>query len=236
MRSETIGDATLYCGDCREFGPGVVDHVITDPPYGNATHGGHLTLTTLKCGESARQELGFESVTSDDYVDMARYWCEIATGWIVFTGEWMHMHRLQDEGLLVRFGIWVKPNGAPQFTGDRPGMGWEAVAICHSKGRGRGGDKQKQWNGGGKHAVWTIPKEVGTNHPTQKPVRLYSQWVKDFTNRGELIYDPYMGSGTVGAAALGQGRRYIGVERDPKWFELACQRMNAVARQGRLFA
>jgi site-specific DNA-methyltransferase (adenine-specific) len=119
---------------------------------------------------------------------------------------------------LVRLGVWIKPNAAPQFTGDRPGTGWEAVAVLHRKGR-------KRWNDGGHHAVWTCPVQRG-GHPTQKPERLVSDWVKAFTNPGEMILDPFMGSGTTGVAAIKHGRGFTGIEIDPKYFDLACRRID----------
>ena len=179
-----IGNAVLYREDCRFILPTVrdVDHVITDPPYGtDETHAQHLSSVTLRSG-STRQDLGFDGIAAAELVDHTREWVKLARRWVVFTCEWKHAHHLDAEGLLVRFGIWRKPDGAPQFTGDRPGMGWEAVAICHRPGK-------KTWNGGGKHAVWTIPKGVGDGHPTQKPVGLLREWVRDFTDPGEAILD-----------------------------------------------
>jgi len=79
-------------------------------------------------------------------------------------------------------GIWRKPDGAPQFTGDRPGTGWEGVAICHRDGK-------KYWNGGGKHAFWNIPKnENNSGHPTGKPYRLLMFFVSDFTEQWVAYY------------------------------------------------
>ena len=127
----------------------------------------------------------------------------------------------------IRIGVWIKPNGAPQFTGDRPGTGWEAVLILHRKGR-------KHWNGGGRHAVWSHPIAHG-NHPTENPVQLLVQWVMDFTDVGETILDPFMGSGTTGVAAIQLGRKFIGIEREPKYFDIACQRIEQAVAQGQLF-
>lgn len=231
FRREVIGDCTLYLGDCREILPLLpkVDAVVTDPPYGEEdTHAGHLSSIVLRNGEPARQALGFAGITGDDLVDLARSWCEHAARWVVFSCEWKHVHLLDKAGLLVRFGIWRKPDGAPQFTGDRPGTGWEAVAICHRPGR-------KHWNGGGSHAFWTVPKAGRYGHPTEKPEGLLRRWLIDFTDPGERILDPFMGSGTTGVAAVKLGRRFIGIEIDEGYFEIACKRIRAAYAQPDLF-
>lgn len=231
MRVETIGAATLYCADNADVMPlvGEVDHVISDPPYSAAgTHARHLSTTTLRNGEPARRALGFDGITQDECRALVAQWCDAAAGWVVFTCDWHYMEALHQYGLLVRFGIWRKPNGAPQFTGDRPGTGWESIAICHGRGR-------KTWNGGGKHAFWEIPLEHGKTHPTQKPVALYDHFVKDFTNRGQLILDPFMGSGTTGVAAVRAGRRFIGIEIDPDHFDIACERIERAQAQRDMF-
>jgi site-specific DNA-methyltransferase (adenine-specific) len=223
-RVERIGLATLYLGDCRETAPtlGDVDLIFTDPPYGESdTHAGHLSSVTLRDGTPARQALGFAGITQADMCDMAAQWCAIARRWVVFTCEWKHAHALPH---LVRLGIWRKPDGAPQFTGDRPGMGWEAVAICHRDGR-------KRWNGGGRHAVWTIPKGIGDGHPTQKPTALPRAWIADFAEPGETILDPYMGSGSTGVAAVTMGHPFIGIEIEPRYFDIACRRIEQAQRQ-----
>src|ERR1700690_2963607 len=142
---------------------------------------------------------------------------------------WQHAALLERAGVpLVRLGIWHKPNGAPQFTGDRPGTGWEAIAILHREGK-------KRWNGGGHHAVWTFNKE-NTDHTTGKPLGLVSDFVSKFSDPGEVVLDPFMGSGTTGVAAIQLGRKFIGIEKDPKYFDIACQRIEQAVAQGQLFA
>ena len=227
-----IGDATLYLGDCVDILPTLdkVDAVITDPPYGNEnTHAGHLAKVVLKNGESSRQTLGFDGISEEQMIAMTHDWVEKANRWVVFTSEWKFMSALDAAGLLVRFGIWRKPDGAPQFTGDRPGTGWEAIAICHKTGR-------KRWNGGGKHAFYSWAKgSNNSGHPTGKPIGLFSEFVHDFTNIGETILDPFMGSGTTGVAAIQMGRKFIGIEREPKYFEIACKRIEQATKQDDMF-
>jgi len=209
--------AKLIHGDCLDvlagMGDGSVDHVITDPPYSYHVHGKHLSTA------ADRQALGFDCVTPEQLLALSAEWLRVASRWALFTSDWHFMHRLDEAGGLVRFGIWRKPDGAPQFTGDRPGTGWEGVAILHGKGR-------KRWNGGGKHAVWTHPKGSNrTGHPTGKPLDLFLDFVRDFTDPGDTILDPFMGSGTTGVACVELGRNFIGIEKDRKWFEVAQERI-----------
>lgn len=231
-REEVIGDARLILGDCREVLPTLewVDAVVTDPPYGDTdTHANHLSSVTLRNGEPARQALGFDGMTAEDLERHVAEWCRLAKRWVVLSCEWKHVHVLEEAGWLVRFGIWRKPDGAPQFTGDRPGMGWEAVAICHRPGK-------KRWNGGGRHAFWSVPKSAsGSGHPTEKPLSLVLSWIRDFSDLGECVLDPFMGSGTTGVAALKMGRSFVGVERDQRYFDIACRRIEEAYKQPDLF-
>lgn len=231
-REEVIGGCRLILGDCREILPTLeqVDHIITDPPYGeDDTHANHLSKITLRNGEPARQALGFSGISSDEMLRQAQAWVKLAKRWVVFTSEWKFMSKLDEAELLIRFGIWRKRDGAPQFTGDRPGTGWEAVAICHRPGR-------KKWNGGGKHAVWDHTKgENSSGHPTGKPIGLFSDFIHDFTDMGETVLDPFMGSGTTLVACAKLGRKGIGIELEPKYFDIACRRVEQAYRQGDMF-
>ena len=79
----------------------------------------------------------------------------------------------------------------------------------------------------------TNPERVG--HPTQKPLRLM-EWCLGFLPDADLILDPFMGSGTTGVACANLGRSFIGIEREPKYFDIACRRIEDAQRQGRLIA
>jgi len=224
----------LRLGDCLDPMTGLaslpdksVDVVITDPPYGAETHAG------ARGGSGDTKLVTFDSVTAEQLREIFAHFARVARRWVVATVEWRHVLPLEQSppaGLrFVRHGVWVKPNGAPQFTGDRPAMGWEAVAILHADVDGR-----MRWNGGGKHAVWTFPKE-NAEHPTQKPTALLEAFVCDFTDPGELILDPFAGSGTTGVACVRLGRRFLGWERDPKWYAGATRRLRGTKEQLRMF-
>ena len=221
-----IGAATLYLADAFDIMPtlGEVDSIITDPPYGAKTHANARSLR----GHQLVSTIDFDSITEEQFIAFCGHAVQLATRWVVMSCEWRYVAGLEKAGLpLVRFGIWHKPNGAPQFTGDRPGTGWEAIAILHRKGK-------KHWNGGGHHAVWVCNIEQG-EHPTQKPLKLLLDWVAKFTDEGETVLDPFMGSGTTGVACVKLGRKFIGIEKRADYFELACRRIAEVHKQRNLF-
>lgn len=108
----------------------------------------------------------------------------------------------------------------------------------HSRGR-------KRWNGGGRGNLYTcnvvnqqaLKRDNNTRvHTTQKPLDLMLDLVRDFTDPGDLILDPYCGSGTTGVAALRLGRRFIGCEMSPEYAEIARERLRAESEQSTLAA
>lgn len=208
----------IYHGDCRDILPQLepVDLVLTDPPYGSATHEGARSVT------ATRALVDFASTTAGELRALMARLAPMCSRWFVATMEWRHIAELEREPPagwhFVRFGIWVKPNGAPQFTGDRPATGWEGIAMLHRD------NTRMYWNGGGRHAVWTRPKITG-DHPTQKPEPLMREWVRLFSNAGDTILDPFMGSGTTLRAAKDLGRRAIGIEIDERYCEIAARRL-----------
>jgi site-specific DNA-methyltransferase (adenine-specific) len=124
--------------------------------------------------------------------------------------------------------VWVKPDAAPQLNGECPAMGTEHF-IASWCGTGRA-----LWNGGGKRGVYTHlvnPMDRESTHPTEKPWRLVAELIQDFTQPNDLICDPFMGSGTTGVACVKLGRRFIGIEMDPKYFDLACRRIEDQLRR-----
>lgn len=235
-RVEHIGNATLYLGDCLEILPTLpkVDAVITDPPYSQELHSKHLEtvaagLTEGRGTNGDAMVLDFAHISEETFLELVRNLMDGTRRWVVMTCPWEFIAKAKVVGLpLIRFGVWIKPNSAPQFTGDRPGTGWEPVGIFHNEG-------QKRWNGGGARGVWTEMVERGL-HPTQKPLALLVKWVGQFTDEGETLLDPFMGSGTTGVACMQLGRSFIGIEIEPKYFDIACERIENAQRQVRMFA
>lgn len=119
MRKEQIGSATLYLADAFEIMPtlGEVDSIITDPPYNAKTHRGARSAKSL-----AASRIDFDSLTEEQFIEFCGNAVAQAKRWVVLSCAWQHAALLEKAGVpLVRLGIWHKPNGAPQFTGDRLG-------------------------------------------------------------------------------------------------------------------
>jgi site-specific DNA-methyltransferase (adenine-specific) len=231
---------TLYHGDCLDVLPLLdpVDHVITDPPYAilvvNTSKGASRGL-----GKAKRRNLGYNGVREEDRVVLSLMIAQLVRRWaLVFCdAESLMLWRVSLEagGLRhIRSGAWISPACTPQFSGDRPGTGWEACEIVHAKGRCR-------WNGGGNPAVWVInrpvngtPEREAAQHPTPKPLALMSRIVADFTDQGETILDPFAGSGTTLVAAKLNGRKAIGIEKSEQYCAVAAKRLRET-QPGRLF-
>jgi site-specific DNA-methyltransferase (adenine-specific) len=219
----------VVCADNAEVLPGLPDksvaHVITDPPYSNFTHD-----KTRGAGVAVDLEpIGFDAITDADRARLAGDFARVVSRWsLIWTdaeGVTPWVLATTTNGLEhIRVGAWVKRGMAPQFSGDRPGTGYEACVISHPKGR-------KRWNGGGHVAVWTHwtagRDDEARLHTTQKPLALMLELVELFTDPGEVILDPFAGSGTTGVACLRLGRRFIGIERDARYAAIARERLAA---------
>lgn len=216
----------MRLGKWQDSPPEIVDHVICDPPYDDATHsGGRRAVTgrTTNTGIVACLEIPFDPLTVEDIAEVASL-TAIAERWILAfcSAEQLGTYRELADDEWIRAGAFVKTNPTPQFSGDRPATWGDGIAIMHRAGR-------KRWNGGGDPAVWFAArgyqKRADKHHPTEKPLALMAQLVRDFTDPGDLIWDPYAGSATTGVAALRLGRRFLGHEVEPEYFETACERL-----------
>jgi site-specific DNA-methyltransferase (adenine-specific) len=81
--------------------------------------------------------------------------------------------------------------------------------------------------------VINAPRTANEHHPTEKPVQLMGAIIKWTSG---LVLDPFMGSGTTGVACMNLGRKFIGIEIEPKYFDIACERIENAQRQVRMFA
>lgn len=234
----------LVYGDNADVLPGLPDgsvaHVITDPPYEAAAHT-HLRRVREPgkyLGEARSRKmtlipLSFAPIADADRTVAAAQFARLAARWIVafcqVEAAMLWSDALTAGGAVTkRIGVWIKPDGMPQFSGDRPGMGYESIVFAHRKGRSK-------WNGGGRVGVFSHVKNVSGSqgkepHPTTKPLSLMLELVELFTDPDDIILDPFAGSGTTGVACLRLGRRFIGIEKSEAYAAIATERLQAEER------
>jgi site-specific DNA-methyltransferase (adenine-specific)/modification methylase len=215
-----IGNATLYLGDCRKILPTLpkVDAVVTDPPYGVSRDKGMglggwgLTGNRTNClrrydgdWDSSRPESSTITALLDA-ADLHIVWGgQFFADVLPVQGKWL---------------FWDKCQTMPSF-GDGE-LAWTSLpgnAV-----------KQFTYNGSGLHA-----KKKDRVHPTQKPLRLMKWCIEQLPANAHTILDPYMGSGTTGVACAQMGRAFIGCEIDPRYFDIACKRIEQAQRQSDMF-
>lgn len=221
-RVEQIGDCTLYLGDCREILPtvGRVDAVVTDPPYGinhTSSHGATWARTKI----AGDNDTSLRDLVLAPFPNVAAF------------GTWKTPPIADCKGCLVF-------DKGPAFgMGDLsfPWKGsWELIYVRGAIWRGSRdegvlrGHVQVSWE--------TQFKGLGDrearSHPHQKPVTLCWELLRKLPPAATVL-DPFMGSGTTGVACVGLGRRFIGIEIDPRYFDVACRRITEATRQPRLF-
>jgi site-specific DNA-methyltransferase (adenine-specific) len=225
-RTETIGDATLYLGDCRDILPtlGKVDAVVTDPPYG-------IGLTAKSNKWVTHQGTGY--VSTEDNPDFIASVCVPAI-----------------RACIEKFGrvvvtpgtrnLWLYP--APDELGaiyNRNGAGsgkWGFV--CNAPVLFYGKDPYLAFGLGRRANSWEQPGTdfaEKSDHPCPKPLGLTRWLVNRASLSGHVVLDPFMGSGTTGVVCSELGRSFIGIEIEPKYFDIACRRIEAATRQSDMF-
>jgi site-specific DNA-methyltransferase (adenine-specific) len=204
-----IGAATLYNADCRDVLPllGKVDAVVTDPPYG----------------------IGFDYASHDDDPEK----------WFALMNDVVPLCRaiapfvIMPSCAIKRLSWWYEKH-QPDWL-----LAWHKGSPGHQSAIG--------FNDWEPHVVWGRPKKPMHDyfstrcgfdikgHPCPKPPE-YARWlVSRSAEIGDIICDPFMGSGTTGMACHALGRRFVGIEKDPEYFALSCNRIEQAQRQSDLF-
>lgn len=225
MRIETIGNATLYNGDCRDIIPTIKTNntafgVATDPPYGTE-------LLTGGYGRSGKDRL----IANDTNLDCCFAALNLAA---------QHLNNF-------RMAVFYSCRVSPDFYRRSTGLGnYVGELIWDKKAPGMGGGLRYQHENVALFELGTPKTDIPLDtfsilsyirnadlHPHQKPIPLMEALVNIVG--GDTILDPFMGSGSTGVAALKTGRAFTGIELDPKYFDIACCRIEEAVKQGGLF-
>ena len=219
VREVTIGECRLILGDCRDVLPDLpmVDALITDPPYDISAIGGGIGgkrqyLTDIR----GHIDAGF------DIAMLAAF-----ENWFVFCGKPQLMALMQqamDQGLRWQLRTWNKTNPTPLTNGNYlPDTEYMIHAF-----------KTHVWQGKKRWIVGNVEKS-GLDHPTVKPQYVMNDALQCATNHGQSVLDCFMGTGSTGVSCVNLGRKFFGVEREPKYFDIACQRIENAYRQAPMF-
>ena len=208
-----IGNATLYLGDCLEVLPLIdkVDAVITDPPYGINENSKKVAS---RGNMAAPKDYGHfdwdKSPPPDELIELIRTKAKYQA---FFGGNYFALPPTSC------WLVWDKLNGDNDFADCE--LAW---TNWHKAVR----RLQWRWNG------MIRQGNEERYHPTQKPLEVM-KWVIELCPKSDTILDPFMGSGTTGVAAIQMGKKFIGIEREQQYFDIACKRIEQAIAQPQLF-
>jgi len=216
-RIEQIGDATLYMGDCRDILPtlGPVDAVVTDPPYGI-----NYDPRRSQASAASGRRKALSRVHDDDKEFDPRPF--LIAPKVIMWGANNYAHYLPRSAAWL---VWDKRQGGTLFKGyvaSDVELAWTNIGNCAKT-------FVHAWCGHFRDSERDL-----FVHPTQKPTTLM-QWCLELAQTDGVTLDPFMGSGTTGVACANLGRSFIGIEREPSYFDIACRRIEAAYKQPRLF-
>ena len=215
-----IGDCTLYQGDCLAIMPpiGKVDPVVTDPPYGIGQDkgfegfegfGGFGPPIARRQYSDEWDDVRPPKAAFDSIQTTAIYavifGANYFTDMLPVNGHWL---------------VWDKKNTMPTFSDCE--LAWTNIKRKSVK------LLEYEYNG-------LIGKREKRVHPTQKPYEVMRWCIERLPKETETILDPFMGSGTTGVACAKLGRKFIGIELEPKYFDIACKRIEDAYKQPDLF-
>jgi DNA modification methylase len=240
VKSETLAEGvTLYLGDCREILPTLpkVDAVVTDPPY-------EVTQTSIT---SQTNPSGFQNGwMAKGYPVNTRkmFECPPPESWahLIFDAcdDSADCYAMVNDRNLVRFSsalysagwkhhnllVWKKETGIP----NRWYFKDAEFALYLFKGRA------ETINNPQSTVVFECPGRMpNREHPSQKPVDLLAHYISNSTKVGDIVLDPFSGVGSTGVAAVKLGRKFIGIEIEPKYFDIACRRISDALKQPDMF-
>jgi len=224
-----IGDATLIHGDCRDFLPklGKFDLLLTDPPYvhKHMDGGGFASARKFYAGG----EIDF--ISDFDFVEYAPYLSACSDQLVAFCSrdllnDYVTFANEQFSSFDLHF--WHKTNAIP-FTHNTWKSDVEYIVLAWRK---KAHNKVEQHI---KSKVYISGLCLDDHHPTCKPLPLMEKYVRVLAATAGSVVDPFMGSGTTGVACIQSGRAFTGIERERKYFDIACERISRAYAQGQLF-
>lgn len=244
---------TLNLGDCRDGMRGhpdkSFDHAILDSAYEEEAHNQGRRIVVGSWAQQqadprsrtvTEKQISYPPITEEERTEVAAQVARLTRRWILAFCQAEAAHKWRAAFVTAgaqpfRIGIYWKEDAQPQYNGQGPGVGWEAIVICHGLPR----KGPTRWNAGGKCGRWDASADArfgkALDVDGQKPLRLMRQLLQDFTDPGERVLIPYSGAATAEVACVELGRDFESWEVEPKHFEIGQARLLDAKRQEQLF-
>lgn len=248
---EVIGNATLYCGDCLDILPTLdkVDCCVTSPPYNMRTRvrNGEYTEREQTSSFSKKYDEFHDAHSISDYykIHSAIIKHLLSVSQIIFinmqivTGSKEAWFKLIGEFAenIKDIAVWDKGHGEPAMHDSVMNRASELILILEKSALAGRAFKKANFPRGSMEDIWRIPREYSATegHRATFPIMIPSKIMQGWTDEQETILDPFMGSGTTGVACMNLKRKFIGIEIEPKYFDIACERIENAQRQQSLF-
>ena len=201
----------IACGDCLELMRDIpdksIDLIVTDPPYGKKADKGTNGFGTSK---NRRYQGGWDNQRPDKQVfdEMFR----ISKNLIIFGANYFC-------DMLPFSNHWIFWDKKGDISFKNPFADGELIYTTFTSPIKKVVFKQQGFITDSKDKRY---------HPTQKPSELIQMLIEQYSNKGDLVLDPFLGSGTTAVACVNTGRHYIGFELDPQYYDIACKRLDEV--------
>jgi len=249
MKKEEFKNGVLYLGDCLDvlqtIPQNTAEIAITSPPYN--LHGYLERQTTTKTSRSMTKkfetwykETGDEELYQSQQKEMLEMLVSICRSSIFYNHKIRYTfhsrNKLKNHNRIYHPIQWISHPIWCEIIWDKRGIGNPSRRYHISEERIYQIQKPVKWkNPRSLKNIWSIPPTKNAEHPCTFPPSLVWNCMETTTEEGDTIIDPYIGSGTTAIVAIQNKRRFIGIERDPIYFDTACQRIHNEERQLKLF-
>jgi len=236
-----MADANLYKGDCikmmREIEPHSVDLILTDPPYNLGNFMKNRATNLKKMRENFFGAAGWDNLEYEEWVICMDEFFKESVKLLKPGGSMLVFMSIIKVETLIRLaeknglyykttGIWHKLNPMPRNMNLHFVNSTESwVYFTYKAKTGTFNNKGKMMHDFYESAVVSNGEKKSGKHPTQKPIQLMEHFISLLTHDGEVVLDPFMGSGSTGVAAQNLGRDFIGIELSDEYYKIAQQRI-----------
>ena len=262
MENTIIKGEAINC--LKKISSTSVDHCITDPPYNISGYDNKKEIGWLKSNKHWVSDKKFNKINEEwdtysngDYENFTREWLQEIfriikpNGSIIIFGSYHNIYKLgyilqSFDRKIINSVVWFKRNAFPNITQRMLCESTEHIIWAvnntqkHAKNWIFNYDELKRINGGKQmRNVWDIPmtpisEKKSGKHPSQKPIELIERLVLASTNEGEIIIDPFVGSGTLPVVAKMHGRKFIGIDNNEEFVNLTNKRLSLISKKEKL--